>query len=154
MTLKRPKIDRCSVLRCFAPIRWRIAQSLILSILCLNLCGCMFRRMTVRSDPPGAMVLVDGKEVGYTPMTMDFTYYGTREIQLIKAGYETRTIMQKVSTPWYQVVPLDFFTDNLLPVKVTNRHDFTYGLQPQQFVPNQELLDRAWQLRSESHVGP
>jgi len=126
----------------------------MLSILCLNLCGCMFRRMTVRSNPPGAMVLVDGKEVGYTPMTMDFTYYGTREIQLVKAGFETQTVMQKVRTPWYQHVPLDFFSDNLLPVKVTNRHDFTYTLQPQRFVPNQELLDRAWQLRSESHVSP
>ena len=126
----------------------------MLSMLCLNLCGCMFRRMTVRSNPPGAMVLVDGKEVGYTPMTMDFTYYGTREIQLVKAGYETRTVMQHVPTPWYEVPPLDFFSDNLLPVKVTNRHEFTYVLQPRRFVPNQELLDRAWQLRSESHVGP
>ena len=114
----------------------------------------MFRRMTVRSNPPGAMVLVDGKEVGYTPMTMDFTYYGTREIQLVKAGYETQTVMQKIPTPWYQRVPLDFVSDNLLPFKVTNRHDFTYVLQPQRFVPNEELLDRAWQLRSESHVGP
>jgi hypothetical protein len=29
--------------------------------------GCVYRRLIVRSDPPGARVLIDGQEVGYTP---------------------------------------------------------------------------------------
>lgn len=110
--------------------------------------------MTIRSDPPGALVLVDGEERGYTPMQMDFTYYGTREITLIKDGYETLTVVQPVKTPWYQIVPIDFFADNLLPFKVTDRHEFRYPLKPQVIVPTQELLDRAGALRSETQIGP
>lgn len=129
---------------------------LILVIVCgaFSLCGCMHRRMTIRSDPPGARVIVDGKDIGLTPVSMDFLYYGTRQIQLVKDGYETLTVMQPTPMPWYQVPPLDFFSDNFLPVKVTNRHEYHYVMQRQQYVPRKELLDRAKSLRSESHLGP
>lgn len=116
--------------------------------------GCMHRRMMIDSDPPGAQVLIDGKEEGQTPLGVDHTYYATREITLIKDGYETQTVMQKVRTPWYQIFPLDFFTDNFLPFHATNRQRFLYQLQPKQHVPEQEFLDRGNATRSESHVGP
>lgn len=122
--------------------------------VCLMQTGCVFRRMTVRSDPPGALVLVDGQEIGYTPCSMDFTYYGTREIKLVKDGYETLTVMQKLQAPWYQYPVVEFFADNLSPHKITNRHEFTYRMQPQAIVPTQELLDRANSLRSDTQVGP
>lgn len=122
--------------------------------VCLLQTGCVFRRMTVRSDPPGALVLVDGQEIGYTPCSMDFTYYGTREIKLVKDGYETLTVMQKLQAPWYQYPVVEFFADNLSPHKITNRHEFSYRLQPQAIVPTQELLDRANSLRSDTQVGP
>jgi hypothetical protein len=123
-------------------------------VACTNFSGCVFRRMTIRSDPPGALVLLDGEEVGFTPYTADFTYYGTREITLIKPGYETLTTLQAVPTPFHQIPGIDFFADNLSPFKVTNRHEFTYKLQSQRIVPTQELLNRANHLRFESQSGP
>ncbi|WP_339735071.1 PEGA domain-containing protein [uncultured Gimesia sp.] len=109
--------------------------------------------MTIRSVPTGALVKVDGDEIGYTPASVDFTYYGTREITLTKDGYETQTVMQKVKTPWYQTFPLDAVSDNLLPFEVTNRHEFTYQLQPKVVVPTEELLNRGNLLRSETQIG-
>ena len=53
--------------------------------------GCVQRRMTIRSSPPGAMVYVDNQEIGTTPVSTGFTYYGTREFRLVKDGYETLT---------------------------------------------------------------
>jgi hypothetical protein len=125
----------------------------LVSVISLCGCGSVHRRMTINSDPPGALVLVDGEEKGYTPANVDFTYYGTREITLIKDGYETVTTMQKVRTPWYQVFPLDFVSDNLLPFKVTDRHRFDYQLKPQTISPSQQLIDRANELRSETRLG-
>jgi hypothetical protein len=115
--------------------------------------GCLYRRMTIHSDPPGALVMLEGEEVGYTPCSVDFTYYGTREITLIKDGYETLTVMQKVRTPWYQYTPVEFFTDNLLLSRQTDRHAFTYRMRRQEVVPTAELLDRAAGLRA-SAQGP
>ena len=117
-----------------------------------GLCGCVHRRLTIRSNPPGALVLLDGKEIGYTPVSKDFTYYGTREIKLIKPGYETLTTLQKVKAPLYQWVPLDFISDNFLLHKGKDRHDFTFQMHPQDAVPTQHLLDRANATRSESQT--
>lgn len=116
--------------------------------------GCVHRRMTVTSNPPGARVLVDGEDAGLTPVSVDFTYYGTREITLIKDGYETLTVMQPVATPWYQIAPVpEFFSDNFALTNVTDRHHFQYDMQRQQQAPRRELLDRANSLRMEAKIG-
>jgi hypothetical protein len=62
-------------------------------------------------------------------------------------------VLQRVQTPWYQVPPLDFFSDNLTPFKITNRHEFAYSLQPSRPAATNELLDRANSLRFEAQSG-
>ena len=57
----------------------------------------------VRSNPPGAMVYVDNQPIGTTPCATSFIYYGTREIRLVKPGYETLTVNQPIPAPWYQI---------------------------------------------------
>ena len=125
---------------------------LLLLAIC-SLSGCVSRRMTIRSDPPGALVELDGQRLGYTPLSVDFTYYATREIILSKVGYEPLTIQQPVPAPWYQHFPIDFVTDNFLLTQVTNRHDFTYRLQPKQVVSEEELINRAGNIRTQAEVG-
>lgn len=117
--------------------------------------GCVQRRMTIRSDPPGALVEVNGERLGLTPVSTDFTYYGTREITLSAPGYETLTVAQPVPPPWYQVPPFEFFADNLLPFRVTNRHDFVYRMRPKdpRLDEEDQLLNRAQGFRSQSQVG-
>lgn len=137
----------------FAESRLRLLALLVACATCCSQSGCVFRRMTVRSDPPGALVVVDGEEMGYTPCSFDFLYYGTREITLMMPGYETLTTMQKVPAPWYQYPGIEFIADNFSPAKITNRHEFFYTLQPQVIVPTDELLDRAKSHRSESQIG-
>ena len=136
--------------------RRRLAAGLLwgAALTCAALPGCVHRRMTIRSDPPGALVLLEGEEIGYTPVSLDFTYYGTREITLVKNGYETLKIMQAVRPPWYQRVPLDFFSDNLLPFKANDRHDFSYRMERQMIVSDDELLQRANGLRSDAQISP
>ena len=119
----------------------------------LMLSGCVSRRMMVYSDPPGALVLLEGKEIGTTPVSVDFTYYGTRELTLVKDGYETLTVQQKVQAPWYQMPVIEFFADNFTPGHVTDRHQFRYAMQPQRLVPNAELQRRAEMLRGEARLG-
>lgn len=114
--------------------------------------GCVHRRMTIVSNPPGAMVMLEGEEVGYTPMSLDFTYYGTRELTLIKDGYKTLTVMQKVPAPWYQRGPMEFVTDNFALTKINNRHEFTYSLEPHEATSTQDLLQRASGLKSKAQM--
>lgn len=132
----------------------RSCCALIFCILigCMALPGCVHRRMTITTNPPGALVMMEGEEVGYTPMAMDFTYYGTREITLIKDGFQTKTVMQKVKAPWYQRGPLEFATDNFALHKINDRHEFHFDLDPLAPTSNQDLRSRAEQLRTNSRT--
>jgi len=95
-------------------------------------------------------VQVDGEEIGFTPTAIDYTYYGTREISLQKAGYKTLTTPVKLSTPWYQVFPLEFITDNFALTKINDRRQVTYTLTPEQIEPRELLEERADNLRSDA----
>lgn len=111
------------------------------------LLGCVRRRMTVLSDPPGALVYVDDQEIGVTPVSAAFTYYGTRKIQLVKDGYETLTVKQTFATPWYEIPPLDFVSENLWPHETRDEQLVNFQLQPQQLLPTEKLLERAEGMR-------
>ena len=130
----------------------RCCGAIALALLAAMLAGCVQRRFTVRSNPPGAQVYVDDYEIGTTPVSHSFTYYGTRKIRLVKDGYETKTIYQPMPTPWYEYPGLDFFSENIWPHEVRDERSFTYPLEPMVNVPGAELLGRAEQLRSASIV--
>lgn len=104
----------------------------------------------MRTNPPGALVYVDNQHIGTTPCSVDFIYYGTREIRLIKPGYETLTVNQPIPTPWYQIPPLDFVSENLVAMKIRDNRTVTYDLAPQLVVPKEQLLERANQLRQDT----
>jgi hypothetical protein len=129
---------------------WRV----VLAALMLWPGGCVRRRLNVRSNPPGALVYVDNQQIGTTPCSVDFTYYGTREIRLVKPGYEMLTVNQPIPAPWYQVPPLDFFSENLVPSKIRDNRTVTYDMAPQLIVPTEQLLDRASQLRRDTQQFP
>jgi hypothetical protein len=115
--------------------------------------GCVRRRLTVRSNPAGALVYVDNQQIGTTPCSVDFTYYGTREIRLIKPGYETLTVNQPIPTPWYQIPGIDFVSENLTPQKIRDNRTVTFDMQPQIIVPREQILERAEELRQETMQG-
>ena len=123
-------------------LRWCLA-----ALVCAGQCGCVQRRFTVRSNPPGAVVYVDDYEIGTTPVSHDFVYYGTRKIRLVKDGYETLTVLQKFPAPWYQIIGIDFIAENIVPGEIRDERVVDYQLQPQVIVPTDQLLGRAENLR-------
>ena len=134
--------------------RWtEQAICLAVGLFLISSPGCISRRMTLVTNPPGAMVLLEGREIGYSPASADFTYYGTRQVTMIKDGYETRTEYVTVPAPWYQWPVIEFFADNFSPRRVTDRRMYSFDLQPKQMVSDDELRSRARQLRSETQIG-
>jgi hypothetical protein len=109
--------------------------------------GCVQRRMTIRSNPPGALVYVDDYQVGTTPVSTDFIYYGTRKIRLVKDGFETLTVRQPFPMPWYQVFPLDFVTENLWPAEIRDERVVDLAMVPAASTPPDQVVARAEQAR-------
>jgi hypothetical protein len=119
---------------------------LLVALLCCQT-GCVRRRMTIRTNPPGAVAYVDNHRIGVTPVSTSFTYYGTRKIELIKDGYETVRQYHKFSTPWYQWIGVDFFAENVWPFETRDERVLDFQLSPQRAVPPAEVMERAEQLR-------
>jgi len=126
---------------------------LIPALFFLLLPGCMHRRVTIHSVPEGALLKVDGKDVGYTPAHFDFTWYGTREVQLLLDGYETRTEMIEVKSPWYQKFPLDFISDNFAGRHILDHRQFTFQMRPRQADVSGDVIKRGSALRNEALHG-
>lgn len=109
--------------------------------------GCVQRRMTIRSSPPGALVYVDDYQIGTTPVSTDFIYYGTRKIRLIKDGYETLTVRQPFPIPWYEIFPLDFVTENLWPWEIRDERVVDLAMSTTASMPPESVVARAEQAR-------
>ena len=125
---------------------------MILLLVLLTAPGCVRRRLTVRTNPPGALVYVDNQQIGTTPCSVDFTYYGTREIRMVKPGFETLTVNQPIPTPWYETPGIDFISENLVPLKIRDNRNVAFNLSPQRLVPNEELIGRGQQLRMQAQA--
>ena len=111
------------------------------------------RRLTIRSNPPGALVFIDDQEIGVTPVSTSFIYYGTRKIQLIKDGYETVTVLRTFKPPWYQWAGIDFITENLVRSEFRDERLIEFKLTPLRIKTNKELVERGIQLRQRVRQG-
>ena len=108
----------------------------------------MERRYTLRTDPPGALAIVNGEEIGPTPVSRSFYYYGDREITFLLDGYETKTVIQPIKAPWWDNLVTEFFTRKPLAVHLRDEREFKYQLSPAQQPQAADLKDRAEQVRS------
>jgi hypothetical protein len=116
--------------------------------------GCVERTMIIRSDPPGADLMVDGAEVGETPVTIPFLNYGTHQFILAAEGHQRRKLLQPVDAPGYETFPIDFFVEMLWPWTVRDIHVFgpggLYTLEPVKDVDKAGLSARGEDLRKRS----
>jgi hypothetical protein len=125
---------------------------LALLCACGSPLGCVQRRLTIRSNPPGALVMIDQHNIGITPCSTDYTYYGKRNIQLVRDGYETLNDSRWILPPWYEIPPIDLVSENVLPYELRDERIIDYQLMPQRVVPTQQLLGRAENLRQTTHL--
>ena len=126
-----------------------LTRFLFLFLLSTLVCtGCVRRRLTVRSNPPGALVFVDGQEIGRTPVSTPFIHYGTRNFRILKDGFETINVNQPIPAPWYQIPGVDFFAENVVPQEIRDERVVDFELIPKTIPPPSEVLIQADQLRS------
>jgi len=104
----------------------RTKRLLILAVV-LTAAGCVRRSMSIQTEPPGALVYLNGEEVGRTPLQRDFLWYGTYEVVIRKEGNETLRTRQKVIAPWWQWPPFDLFAE-LFPLD--DKRSYQYTLTP------------------------
>jgi len=126
----------------------RRATFVILSML-LTCVGCVDRKLSITSDPPGALVYMNEKEIGRTPIDTDFLWYGNYDVQVRRDGYQTINQPQQVKAPWWQWPPFDFFAE-LMPWHPTDQQTMHFTMTP---VVAQEMEPEALIARGQALHG-
>ena len=112
--------------------------------------GCVERLITIKTAPEGAMVWLNNEEVGTSPLTVPFTWYGAYEVTLRKDGYQTVHTSQAAEAPLYQWPGLDLLFECLLPVNLVDEHTWQFELTQQDPTDPNTLIERAKQLQAQT----
>ena len=118
---------------------------LIAGVVCSS--ACVRRTISITTEPPNARVFLNDQEVGRSTVTTDFLWYGDYGVTIRKEGYETLQTNWTIQPPWYQHIPLDFFTEVLWPGHLHDTHSRHFVLEPAKVPTQEELLGRAAETR-------
>jgi hypothetical protein len=105
------------------------ARCAILCVSCACLSGCLERRVSITSEPPGATVTINDVEVGRTPVEAGFTYYGTYDVRVEKEGFEPLRVKPRASAPLYEIPPFDLAA-TAVPARIETVVPWKFTLEP------------------------
>jgi PEGA domain len=126
----------------------------VLPILLLSLvAGCVEREMIVTTEPAGALVFVSDKEIGRSPVTQSFLWYGDYEIAVRHEGYRALHTHADLRAPIYEIPPLDLLSA-IVPWTYHDRRYLHFILEPTpeptEDANDAELIRRAEELRAKN----
>ena len=106
------------------------SYTLAVSLLAASLPGCVERELTVTTVPADAEVFLDGRRLGRSPVTVPFTFYGTREIVARRTGYLPERHLETMEPPYFQEAPEDLYYETLTSDPYRDHREFRYVLTP------------------------
>lgn len=110
------------------------------------LTGCVERTLTVTSDPTDAMVTLNDEQIGRTPVTVSFNWYGDYYVRLSKEGRQTLQTHRELKRPWYDRFPFDFFAQ-VRPRRISDQHVWHFQLAEEDYPTRSDLIEKAMELR-------
>jgi hypothetical protein len=112
--------------------------------------GCVERTIKVNTSPSDATVVLNDEQIGQSPVTVAFQWYGDYNVRISKEGYETLATHRAIEAPWYDAFPFDFFAEVFWPGRIVDRYEWTFDLQPRKPVERKDLIERAQLLEEQA----
>ena len=110
-------------------------------------CGCIERELTINTKPQGASVALNDEQIGMSPVTVSFNWYGDYNVRISKEGYETLNTHLKLKAPWYDHFPFDFFAGVVWPGRIVDSYNWTFNLEEQKEISREQLIQKAEALK-------
>jgi len=123
---------------------FRVTMTAVAALAALS--GCVERRISIDTEPQGALVWLNDAQIGRTPVDVAFTHEGTYDLRLEKEGFEPLVTPAKTTGPVWDVVPVDFVVE-VLPIQARSQTRWTFTLTPRDD-SEEALLSRAGALRA------
>ena len=105
--------------------------------------GCVERKLTIVTQPSDAVVWLNDEEIGRTPVTVNFKWYGDYRVRIEKAGYEILNTHQDLKRPLHDLFPIDFFAECVWPGRIVDTYTWDYDLKPYQATSSEKLVEEA-----------
>ena len=121
----------------------------------LLVAGCVERELTIVTEPTDAVVWLNDEEVGVTPVTVNFNWYGDYSVRIEKPGYAILNTHRELERPLHDRFPFDFFAEVCWPQKITDEYTWTFELEPYQPASTEELIKSGLQMqqRADQELG-
>ncbi len=138
-------------------MQWKRGVLAVLVVLAGGGCASD-RRITVTSEPSGARVWLNDTEIGRTPATASFKFYGTYDVRLERDGFEPLHTSKAVSAPLHEYPVVDLVA---MAVPGRRKHHVTWHFEMQPALEQgltqeeleSELLERAKALEARLRAG-
>jgi hypothetical protein len=124
-------------------------QILILAASTAALTGCVERKLTINTNPQGAVVFLNDEEIGASPATVSFNWYGDYNVRISKEGYETLRTHRKLNRPLHDYFPFDLFAQILSPTPTTDSYLWSFDLEPKGETSREGLIESARRLKGQ-----
>jgi len=102
--------------------------------------GCVERKLTINTEPQGAIVALNDEEIGISPVTIEFNWYGDYNIRIEKQGYETLNTHRELKGPVHDHFPFDFMFEVLWPGRIIDEYEWSFRLTAYEPASRDELL--------------
>ena len=123
--------------------------SVAVLIVGLFLAGCVERQLTINTQPQEALVVLNDEEIGTSPVTVSFNWYGDYDVRITKEGYQTLKTHRKLESPWYDNFPFDFFAQILNPQRMVDSYEWSFELPEKVQVSREELIGDSQELKAQ-----
>jgi len=110
--------------------------------------GCVERKLTIVTEPAGAVVWLNDEEIGTTPVTVNFNWYGDYRVLIEKEGYQTLNTNRVLERPLHDRPGFDFFAEVLWPWRIVDEYQWDFKLEPYQQPETAQLIQQAEAMRS------
>ena len=118
-------------------------------LVLIALAGCVERKLKINTKPQGALVTLNDEEIGESPVTVNFNWYGDYCVRISKEGYETLNTHRELKGPWYDHFPFDFFAQIVNPNRIIDSYEWTFELSSKRQISRDELIRNANELKNQ-----
>ncbi len=119
----------------------------LIAAVCLT--GCVERTLTIKTVPTDAIVTLNDEEIGNSPVTVAFNWYGDYNVVNRKEGFETLKTHRVLKGPWYDWFPFDMFAQLIVPKRIVDTYEWTFDLEKLKQPSREELIKSARTLQSQ-----
>ena len=127
---------------CLAALPWLVLGGVLL------FSGCVERKLTINTEPQGALIVLNDEEIGVSPVTVGFNWYGDYKVRANKQGYAILNTHRELEGPLYDKFPFDFFAEILWPGRIVDEYEWTFEMVAYEAPNREQLIETAQEMKN------